>query len=317
MNMEKKVAIIILTCNQKLMLEQTLYSVIHETNYKNYKIFLVDNGSKDRHDKIVIKKFPKVEVIRNDKNLGFSKGNNIGIKKAIKTYNPDYFLLMNDDMELNDKDYIKKMMKVSENDKKIGVVGCRQLYTDGSLQDIGGHKVKWELTKITEFKKGEVLDVDQFMGSVMLIKKEVINKIGGLDEIFTPFLLEDSDYCLRAKKAGYSIKIVTDATIIHKKSKTVDSFSNTKHMFVRFKNDIVFSLRHMKLKYSLFRIFIYLPLVAIFRKKSDQEKLSNIKNFKLRKEAFANVFLLIGAYIFSIIKIGNIIQKKNDTKDFK
>lgn len=307
--MEKKLAIIVLTYNQKKMLEETLDSVTSKLNYKNYKIFLVDNGSEDRHDKMVLKKFPKVEVIRNEKNLGYSKGNNVGIKKALKEYHPDYFLLLNDDMELNDKDFLKKMLKVAESNKKIGVLGCQQLYTDGSLQDVGGHLRKWELTKILEFKKGAVLDVDQFMGSCMLIKREVVDKIGPLDEIFTPFLLEDSDYCLRAKGAGYLVKVVTSAKIIHKKSKTVDSFSNTKHMFTRFKNDIIFSLRHMKLKDSLFRVFIYLPLVAVFRKKKDQEKLTNFKNFRFRKEAVQNIFLLVGAYIKSILNLRRILRK--------
>jgi GT2 family glycosyltransferase len=307
--MEKKVAVIVLTYNQKKMLEETLESVITKMNYKNYKIFLVDNGSEDRHDRMVLKKFPKVDVTRNEENLGYSKGNNVGIRKALKEYNPDYFLLLNDDMELNDKNFLKKMLEVAEKDKKVGVLGCQQLYTDLSLQDVGGHLRKWELTKILEFKKGAILDVDQFMGSTMLIKREVIDKIGPLDEIFTPFLLEDSDYCLRAKKAGYLVKVVTDAKIIHKKSKTVDSFSNTKHMYVRFKNDVIFSLRHMRLKDSMFRIIIYLPLVAVFRKKKDQERLTKLSNFKFRKEAIVNIGLLIGAYVKSILSLRRILNK--------
>jgi GT2 family glycosyltransferase len=245
--MEEKVAMVVLTYNQKKMLEETLDSVINKTKYKNYKIFLVDNGSEDRHDLMVKKKFPKVDVTRNEKNLGFSKGNNIGIKKALREYKPEYFLLLNDDMEISDPNFLNKMLKVAERDKKVGVVGCQQIYPDGTMQDVGGYFRNWNLTKILDFNEGEILDVDQFMGSCMLIKKELINKIGGLDEIFTPFLLEDSDYCLRAKREGYLIKIVTGTKIIHKKSKTVNSFSNSKHMFVRFKNDIFFSARHIKL----------------------------------------------------------------------
>ena len=312
--MEKKVAIIILTCNQKKFLEETLESVISDTNYKNYKIFLVDNGSEDRHDLMVKKKFPNVDVTRNEKNLGFSKANNIGIKKASQEYKPEYFVLLNDDMEINDKNWLKKMLKVAENDEKVGIVGCRLIYPDGELQDVGGRLKKWELTKILEFEKGAVLDVDQFMGSCMLIKKDLIKKIGGLDELFTPFLLEDSDYCLRAKREGYSVKIVTSATIIHKKSKTVDAFANNKKMFVRFKNDIIFSARHLKLKYSLFRIFIFLPLVAIFKKKKDEGKLE-VKNFVFRKRAIINIFLLLGAYFYSLIKIKKILVT-NDNKNF-
>ncbi|HQC61394.1 MAG TPA: glycosyltransferase family 2 protein [Candidatus Pacearchaeota archaeon] len=315
--MEKKVAIIILTCNQKKMLEETLESLIKKMNYKNYKIFLVDNGSADRHDLMVKKEFPKVDITRNKENLGFSKANNIGIKKASKYYNPEYFLLMNDDMEVSDKDFLKKMIKVAEQDSKIGVVGCQQIYPDGTMQDVGGYFRKWNLTKILKFKQGEILDVDLFMGSCMLIKKEVMKKIGGLDEGFTPFLLEDSDYCLTAKKAGYLVKVVTDTKIIHKKSKTVNSFTNSKHMFVRFKNDIYFSIKHMTLKYALFRIFIYLPLVAVFRKKRDEERLSNLRNFAFRKEAINNIFLLIGAYFYSLTNIGKIKNKNYDKKNIK
>jgi len=305
--MEKKVAIIILTYNQKKLLRETLESVIADTNYKNYKIFLVDNGSEDRHDLMVREKFPNVDVIRNEKNLGFSKANNIGIKKASKKYNPEYFVLLNDDMEINDKNWLKKMINVAEEDKKIGIVGCRQIYPNGKLQDIGGHLKKWELTKILEFEKGALLDVDQFMGSCMLIKKKLIEKIGGMDEIFTPFLLEDSDYCLRAKRAGYSVKIETKATIVHKKSMTVNSFANNKKMFVRFKNDIIFSARHLEPKYSLFRIFIFLPLVAILKKKKDAGKLE-LKNFAFRKKAIINLFLLLGAYFYSLTKIRKILN---------
>jgi GT2 family glycosyltransferase len=315
--MEKKVAMIVLTCNQKKLLEETLKSIITKINYKNYKIFLVDNGSKDRHDLMVKKKFPNVDVTRNEKNLGFSKANNLGIKKAIKEYKPEYFLLLNDDMKVNDKNFLNKMLKVAEKDKKVGVVGCQQIYPDGSMQDVGGYFRKWNLTKILDFKQGEILDVDQFMGSCMLIKKELINKIGGLDEIFTPFLLEDSDYCLTAKKAGYSIKIVTDAKIIHIKSKTVNAFTNRQHMFVRFKNDVFFSIKHMKFKYAIFRIFIYLPLVAVFRKKVDEERLNNFRNFRFRKEAIINLFLLIAAYLFSLTKLRKIIINENDNKEFK
>jgi len=313
---QPKVAIIILTCNQKKLMEETISSVIKKTNYKNYRIFLIDNGSEDRHDLLVREKFPEIDVTRNKKNLGFSKANNIGIKKSSKWYNPSYFLLLNDDMEINDKDWLKKMILVGENEKNAGIIGCQLLYPDGTLQNVGGYLEKWRLTNITKFKKDEILDVDHFMGACILIKKEVVERIGVLDEIFTPFLLEDSDYFLRAKKAGYSVKIVTSAKMIHKKSKTVGTFSNRKHMFSRFKNDIVFSLRHMKTKDFLFRIFIYLPMVSLFKKKKDLDKLE-FKNFKIRKRVIENIFLLFGAYLFNALLVKRIFQKRINSNRYK
>ena len=291
-----KVAMIILTCNQKKMLKEALDSVIKKTDYKNYKIFLVDNGSEDRHDLMVKKKFPKVEVIRNEKNLGYSKGNNIGIKKASEIYKPDYFVLLNDDIEMTNKNWLSKMIEIAKSDKKIGIVGSQSIYPNGSFQSSGGYLKRWVITQILEFKKGAVLDVDHLDMVCVLVKKELMNKIKGFDEIFTPFLLEDTDYCLRAKKAGYSIKLDTSVKVIHKKSQTIESMKNKRKLLIRFKNDIIFSRRHLTGWNKFFRIFIYLPMVAVFKKKHDEDELK-FKNFELRKDFLVNLYYWILAFI--------------------
>ena len=292
-----KVAIIILTCNQKRMLEEALESVIKKTNYKNYKIFLVDNGSKDRHDLMVKKKFPKVEVIRNEKNLGYGKGNNVGIKRASEEYKPDYFVLLNDDIEMINKNWLNKMIGVAESDKKIGIVGSQSIYPDGNFQSSGGYLRKWEIAQSLEFKEGAILNVDHLDMVCVLIKKEVMDKLKGFDEIFSPFLLEDTDYCLRAKKAGYSIKLDTNVKVIHKKGKTIESMKNKRKLLIRFKNDIIFSRRHLTGWSKFFRIFVFLPMVAVFKKKSDESSLK-LKNLKLRKGFLRN----LGLYFRFILK---------------
>ena len=292
----EKVAMIILTCNQKKMLEEALESIIKKTDYQNYKIFLVDNGSEDRHDLMVKKKFPKVEVIRNEKNLGYGKGNNIGIKRASEIYKPDYFVLLNDDIEMTDKNWLSKMIEVAKSDKKIGLVGSQSIYPNGNLQSSGGYLKKWVITQILEFKEGAILDVDHLDMVCVLVKKEVMDKIKGFDEIFTPFLLEDTDYCLRTKKAGYSIKLDTNVRIIHKKSQTIESMKNKRKLLIRFKNDIIFSRKHLTGWNKFFRIFIYLPMVAVFKKKHDEDELK-FKNFELRKDFLVNLYYWILAFI--------------------
>lgn len=292
---DKKVAIILLTCNQKKLLEETIESISKKTSYKNYKIFLVDNGSIDRHDLMVKKQFPQVNIIRNNRNLGYSKGNNVGIRHALKHYDPEYYILLNDDIEITDTKWIDKLVNVAEKDDKIGLVGSQIVYPNGKLQDVGGYLKKWELTKISEFEKDAILDVDHFAAVCMLVKKDLIKNIGILDEAFTPFLLEDSDYCLRAKKAGYSVKVATNTKMIHKKSQSIDSLKNKRSLLIRFKNDILFSRKHLKGKNKLFRIFIYLPLVAILKKKQDTDKLK-LKNFRLRKDFLVNLYYLALAF---------------------
>ena len=290
--MNKKVALIIITYNQNKLLEKCISSLKNLTSYKNYKVYLVDDSGTGKIGKEMKEKFKFVNVIINKENLGCSKSYNLGMKEALKDYNPDYFVLLNDDLEFIQKNWLKEMIKVGEGNKKIGILSCKIIYPDGSLQSIGGYLNNWEIARVTDFKDGSVFDVDHVMGACMLIKKEVIKKIGLLDEDFSPYLLEDTDYCLRAKEDNFKIKIVSYVEVIHKKGKTIDSLKNKKNLMVRFKNDILFSRKHLKGFNKFFRIFIYLLLVAIFKKKKDTGRFE-IRNLKLRKEFLRNIYLLV------------------------
>ena len=294
--MKKKVAIIIATCNQEKLLVDCLKS-LKKTKYNNYKIFFVDDTGKNLGKKI--KKEFDVDLITTKGFSGQSKVWNFGIKKALKE-NFDYFLLLDDDTEILDKDWLSNLIKVGESDKNIGIIGCGLIYPDGSMQHLGGYIRGWKITKELNDRKN-VFEVDHVMGCFMLIKKSVINKIGLVDEIYNPYLLEETDYCVRAKNQGFKIVSVPYVKIIHKKGKTINTQSNAKRMFVRFKNDIIFSRRHFKLKDKLFRIFVYLPLVAIFRKRKDEDELK-FENFVLRREFLVNLALLIGAFSYVLCK---------------
>lgn len=298
---EPKVAIIISTYNQKKLLEENLKSLKKNTNYKNYRVYVVDDSGKGEIGREIKKKFRGVEIIINKENKGFSGANNIGIRKALKDYNAEYFLLLNDDCEIIDKNWLKKMIEAGESDKKIGILGCKILYPDGSLQNLGGYLKKWKIELELNENKKEIFEVDHVMGAFIIIKRETINKIGLLDEIYSPYLLEDTDYCLRAKKKGWRVVSVPYVNIIHKKGKSIDSLEDKKRLLVRFKNDIIFSKRHLKGWNNFFRIFIYLPLVAIFRKKKDTDNLK-LSKFVLRKGFLRNLRLWFIAFFPKLYK---------------
>jgi hypothetical protein len=236
------------------------------------------------------KKFKGIDVTINKENKGFSGANNIGIKKALNDYNPDYILLLNDDTEMIDKNWLNKMIEMGEKDKKIGILGCKIIYPDRSLQNLGGYMKKWNIELELDENKKSVFEVDHVMGAFILIKRELIDKIGLLDEIYSPYLLEDTDYCLRAKEKGWKVVSVPYVSIIHKKGKSIDSLDDGKRLLVRFKNDIIFSRRHLKGWNKFFRIFIYLPLVALFKKKKDTDNL-RLSKFSLRKRFLRNLRL--------------------------
>lgn len=305
---EKKVAIIICTYNQQKLLEECLVSLKNKTDYKNYKVYFVDDSGKGDIAENIKRNFRWVNTIANKKNLGFSKSNNIGIKKAIKEYNPDYFILLNDDCEIIEKDWLKRIIKVGENNKNIGILGCNIRYPDGSLQNLGGYLHKWKIDLELKDNKKNDFEVDHVMGACLIAKKEVVEDIGLLDEIYSPYLLEDTDYCLRAKKNMWKIISIPNIKIIHKKGKSIDSQEDKRKLLIRFKNDIIFSRRHLSLFNKIFRIFVYLPVVAIFKKKKDTHGLG-IRNLSIRKNFLRNLYLWFIAFFPR--KYNKELEKKN------
>lgn len=292
---DKKVAIVICTYNQEKLLEECLKSIKNKTDYRNYKVYLIDDSGVGRISDIIKKKFKWVDTTINKKNLGFSGSNNVGIKKSLKEYNPDYILLLNDDTEIIQKDWLRKIVEEGEKDRKIGILGCRIIYPDRTLQSLGGKMEKWKIGNINKFDDNKIIEVDHVMGAFIIIKKEVIEKIGLLDEVYSPYLLEDTDYCLRAKKAGFRVISIPYVKIIHKKGKSIDSLEDKNRLLVRFKNDIIFSKRHLTGWNKFFRIFIYLPTVAIFKKKKDTDNLK-LSKFALRKNFLRNLHLWFIAF---------------------
>ncbi|MCX6750917.1 MAG: glycosyltransferase family 2 protein [Candidatus Pacearchaeota archaeon] len=287
-----KVAIVVATYNQEELLVDCLKS-LEKTKYSNYKIFFVDDTGKNIGGRI--KKRFNVELITTKGSSGQSRVWNEGIKRALG-WNFDYVLLIDDDTEFVNKNWLSELVKVGESDKRIGLIGCKLIYADGSMQHVGGYIRGWRITRESNYPN-KVFEVDHVMGCFMLIKREVIDKIGLVDEIYTPYLLEETDYCIKIKKNRFKIVTVPYVEVIHKKSKTINTQTNSKKMFVRFKNDIIFSRRHLKPKDRLFRLFVYLPLVAIFRKRKDEDSLE-LKSFRLRKEFLINLKLLAKAFYY-------------------
>lgn len=217
-NSEPSVSIVILSWNSKALLETCLTSLRKKTEYANYNVIVVDNGSIDNSASLVKENFPWVDAVALDKNYGFSVGNNEGIAYALKKFNPEYVLLLNNDTEVAQEDWLRKMTAVAESEKAIGILGCKLIYPDGRTQYIG---TKLAVTGLSWLKPRDHPDlpetymVDAVLGACFLTKRSVIDKIGGLDPGFSPFSDEESDFCMRAKKAGYKICMVSTVKIVH------------------------------------------------------------------------------------------------------
>jgi hypothetical protein len=217
------VYIIILNWNGK---EDTIACLrsIERVKYPNFSVILVDNASSDGTVEYVKDKFPSVKIIANSENLRFAGGNNVGIKYALER-NADYVLLLNNDTEVA-PDFLPELVRAAENDKSIGIAGPKIYYYEGN-------KMIWFAGGKVEFWKGWIShigirepdygqydfarEVDYITGCCMLVKREVIEKIGKLDESFFIYG-EDADWSLRASRAGYSLVYVPSSIIWHKVS---------------------------------------------------------------------------------------------------
>jgi len=228
----KDLSIIIVSYNTKELLLECLESIQKGRKKIDTEIYVVDNNSHDGSPQQVEKKYPDVILINNNLNLGFSKANNLALKK-IKS---KYVLILNPDTKLM-PDTLTKMIEYISNDNQIGVATCRVELPNGDLdKDCRRHfPTPWrsfchfiKLSKV--FKGSQVFDqyymgyksektaheVDSCVGAFMLVKTSAIEKVGLFDEDFF-FYGEDLDWCWRFKEAGYKIMFTPITKITHYK----------------------------------------------------------------------------------------------------
>lgn len=197
------VCIVIPHYNGEKMISQCLRS-LRKTNYPNYKVTVLANGSQDNSRDVVKKDFKEVELISVKKNIGFSGGSNFLYSYAIKKYNPKYLVNMSNDVVTIQPSWLSFMVKELEVEESRGICGNKLIFPDGRLQLLYYGR---DYKKFTEKDKGDydfVKEVDAVGGANILIKRSVIEKIKGTDEKYA-YGPDDIDFCFRAKKAGFKI----------------------------------------------------------------------------------------------------------------
>ncbi len=235
-----KVSIIILNWNGLKDTIECLES-LKKITYPTYQVIVVDNGSKGNDAQVLQEKFGDyIHLIQNDKNYGFAEGANIGMRYALNKLNPDYLLLLNNDTVV-DSEFLTEMVTVAGTDAAIGIAGAKLYYYDNpnqlqSLwgkvdfwkgQVIGTPKIVTEKIKSIEFDEGQydqIREVECIRGSCFLIKKRALEDIGLLDKSYFCFW-EETDYCMRAKKAGFRIVYAPRAKVWHKLGQSVKKVS--------------------------------------------------------------------------------------------
>ena len=188
------------------------------------KYVFVDNGSSDDSHRVVLEKVPEADVIWIKDNVGFARANNVGIAHAMER-GADYILMINNDIEA-EPDMVRKLVAEAESDRGVGIV-VPKIYYHGHRKVIWSAGCRYrKFPPIIKLNDGEdtgqyndLRDVEFVTTCCLLIKREVIEKIGLLDP--NCFLYwEDYDLSVRVREAGYTMRLVHEALLYHKVSLT-------------------------------------------------------------------------------------------------
>jgi hypothetical protein len=229
--MAPKVSIIVLNWNGR---DDTLACLasLSRIAYPAYEIVVVDNGSSDDSVSAVRAAFPNAALIEAGENLGYVGGNNVGLEKA-RAAHADYALLLNNDTEVA-PDFLSLLVSAAEADPRIGIVGPTIYYfAEPDRVWSAGGAIDWTrgctwMVGLNEVDRGQFgaapRPMDFVTGCALLIKMEAVNRIGTLDPRFFAYY-EETEWCVRASRAGYKILHVPTAKLWHKISLTAREVS--------------------------------------------------------------------------------------------
>ncbi len=271
-------SIIIVNWNVKHYLERCLLSIIKNTADLDYEIIVIDNDSNRDDSKKFLANFKteaNLKIILNNQNLGFAKANNQGIKQA----QGEYVLLLNPDTEIIEEGSLVKAVELMKKNKDWGVLGCHLLEANKQTQlsvrnfpkiipqimiflKLHHLFLRFKVLQnyfLSNFNYQETASVDQVMGAFFLIKKEVLSKIGLLDEKFYIWF-EEVDFCKRTKDAGWEVIYSPELTIIHYGSQSFTQLFSLSKQKIYNKSAIHYFRKYHPLKVGILSLFSPLSL---------------------------------------------------------
>ncbi len=262
-----KVFIVILNFKSFLDTKECLQS-LKSIDYDNYEIIIVDNCSMDDSFKRLEIEFPEYKIMKTDRNIGYANGNNLAIKYALDNDN-DYVCVLNNDVVV-EKDFLSKIITTMERRPDVGIAGpCICKYSDRNvIQAMGGNinlytgltQGRLKGDKYNELKQ-ENTEVAYLGGACFVAKREVFNSIGLIPENYFLFF-EETEFCLKATRAGYKLLCVYESRIYHKGSSTISKYNGLSYYFLN-RNRVIFMRRNANFfQKSVFFIYIFIEAVG-------------------------------------------------------
>lgn len=276
------VSIVIPNYNARDELRSCLNS-LRRLNYDDREIIVVDSCSEDGSAEMVSEEFPEVKLIRTGK-MGLGEANNLGIKKAKGEL--IVFDLNSDDVV--DENWLSHLVRSFENSPNVGIAcGKRFLKGQDGILDSAGARVHLIAGTVPAIGRGKLdspkfnvlKDVDYV--PVPMVRREVFDKIGLCDTEYYLYY-EETDFCLRAKKAGYRILYVPSAVLWHKRSATIGNSNPRRHYYER-RNRIRFIIKNFPstiliIPFTFHFVFMTLAYAVYYCLRANAEYLRAEKN---------------------------------------
>jgi GT2 family glycosyltransferase len=250
-----KLSVVILNYDVRYFLELCIKSVQAAIADLDAEIIIVDNHSSDDSCQMVKTFFPEITLIENKENLGFSKGNNIGVAQA----KGEYICLLNPDTVVSE-DVFEKSLAYAETIPKMGILGCQLIDGRGQFLPESKRNIPTpiiSIKKVMGFGRGyyachlspaDTGEVDVLVGAFMILKKKVYDRVKGFDESYFMYG-EDIDLSYKVIKAGFQNFYFGEATLLHFKGEsTLKDKTYAKHFYsamqifynTHFKSHLVF-----------------------------------------------------------------------------
>ena len=264
----KKVSIITVNHNQPEATEALLDSIFNTNTYFSLEIIVVDNGSTTDPTHPWKRKFPAVNFIRSEVNLGYAGGVNLAIREAIG----DYYLIVHNDTEFTEE-LIDHLVETLDNHDEVGIVSPKIRYMDkrDTIQYAGYTAMHYNTctTRCIGRNEKDNGQYDNATGptayvhrSAMMVRKEMIRKAGEMPEIYFLYY-EEMDWCEQIRNAGFAIWVNTKALIYHKGTLSTATGSDMRE-YLTSRNRLLFIRRNCvwRVRASFWLYFIFIVAVG-------------------------------------------------------
>jgi GT2 family glycosyltransferase len=238
-----RVSAVMLVCNRAELTLGCLQTLALRLNAVPVEIILVDNGSTDATG-LLLERVRGLKVVRNPVNLGYPKAVNQGARLA----SGEYLLMLNNDTTILGRS-IDRAVEFLEANPRVGAVGGKIVLLDGTLQEAGCGI--WGDGCTFQYGRGKPIDapacafqrdVDYCSGAFLMTRRDLFQRLGGLEEAFSPGYFEDPDYCVRLWKANRRVVYLPEVVVLHYENATASTLFALQELYDR--NKALFAAKH-------------------------------------------------------------------------